>query len=813
MRPFVCIHGHFYQPPRENPWLEEIETQDSAHPFHDWNRRITAECYAPNTASRILGPEDRIVAIVNNYSRMSFDFGPTLLSWLELHEPETYTAILDADRISCEHFNGFGSALAQAYNHTILPLSSSRDKRTQILWGIADFVHRFKRRPEGMWLPETAVDLESLDILAEQGIRFTILAPHQARRTRKSGAKTWQEAADAGVDTRVPYLCRLASGRTIALFFYDGPLSREVAFGEVLKHGRRLADGLIKGADPRAGSAELRHIAVDGETFGHHHRFGEMALSYGLHMLEDQGTARLTNYAAFLDQHPPEHEVEIVENTSWSCAHGVERWRGDCGCRAGGHPDWTQAWRAPLRAAMDYIRDRLASVFEQHLHSRTADPWRLRDEYIEVILDRTEESKQSLLGRHGFQSPAEGVRITVWKLLEMQRAANLMYTSCGWFFDDIAGIESVQVLQYAARAMQLAQDVSGEDLEPGFLALLEEAPSNDPSYKSGRDLYEKNVKPAVLGLLEVGVHHGIASLFLDDREAARSAAYSLRMEAVERREKQGLKLALGRSRVRSFLTGETQTVSFSILYQGKHRLQASARSDLTLPEFHSASRAVRDAFQGQSAREILERQTRLLGPARYSLQHLFKDTKRRIVSSLLDDTLQAFEAAVRPFYAGHMDFIQAARSMNVPLPESLPSAMGFLRQTDVIRMLDGPGPLDLDGLRRFADEARAHAFPVDETALAHAVNRRVLILGQALTRDPEHLHLLEQIVGLLDAASELSLSPDLLQSQNLFFGWARSKLPEVRARAAAGEQEALREVELAERLGELLSVDVQEKPE
>jgi len=810
MRPFVCIHGHFYQPPRENPWLEEIETQDSAHPFHDWNQRVTAECYAPNTASRILGPEDRIVAIVNNYSRMSFDFGPTLLSWLELHEPETYAAILNADRISCQRFDGFGSALAQAYNHTILPLSSSRDKRTQVLWGIADFVHRFKRRPEGMWLPETAVDLESLDILAEEGIRFTILAPHQARRTRKPGAKTWREVTDAGVDTRFPYLCRLASGRTMALFFYDGPLSREVAFGDVLKHGRRLADGLLQGADPRAGFAQLRHIAVDGETFGHHHRFGEMALSYGLHMLEEQGTARLTNYAAFLEQHPPEHEVVIVENTSWSCAHGVERWRGDCGCRTGGHPEWTQAWRAPLREAMDHIRDKLASIFEQHLSSRIENPWCLRDEYIEVILDRTEGSRRSFLKKHGLNSLADTDRVAVWRLLEMQRAANLMYTSCGWFFDDIAGIESVQVLQYAARAMQLARDVSGEDLEPGFLSLLEKAPCNDPEFEDGRDLYEKKVRPAVLDLLKVGVHHGIASLFLDDHEAARSAAYSMRMEAWERQEKEGMKLALGRSRVRSLLTEDAQTVSFSVLYQGEHQLQASARSDLSERKFHSASQEILAAFHKQDAPKVLARQTRLMGPARYSFQHLFKDAKRRIILSLLDATLLAFETAVRPFYARHMDFIQAARSMNVPLPDSLGAVAGFLRQKDVIHMLDGTGPLELDGLRRFAAEVKGHAFPADETALAHAVSRRILSLTEALTQDTGDLRPLEQIVGLLDAVSGLSLRPDLWQSQNLFFEWVRSKLPAIRARAGESDQEALRGMELARRLGDHLSVEVRD---
>ncbi len=809
MKPSVCIHGHFYQPPRENPWLEEIETQDSAHPFHDWNQRITAECYAPNSSSRILGSEDRITAIVNNYAGMSFDFGPTLLSWLELHERETYAAILDADRISRDRFGGFGSALAQAYNHTILPLASGRDKRTQVLWGIRDFVHRFGRRPEGMWLPETAVDRESLDILAEQGIRFTVLAPHQAGRIRKLESKAWQDVGEASVDTRFPYLCRLESGRSIALFFYDGPLSREVAFGDILKHGRKLAESLTQGSDALAGLPQLRHIAVDGETFGHHHRFGEMALSSCLDAIEHQGNAHLTNYAEFLDRHPPQYEVEIVENTSWSCAHGVDRWRGDCGCHTGFHPEWTQAWRAPLRDALDFVREGLASIYERSLRPWTVDPWRLRDEYIDVILDRSEDARSSFLQNQGLPPLSETEQVRLWKLLEMQRAGSLMYTSCGWFFDDIAGIESVQVLLYAARALQLARDVSGEDFEPGFLSLLQKAPCNDPTFEDGRDLFEKKVKPAVLDLLSVGVHHGLASLFLDIREATPSAAFHISREAWERRDKGHVWLALGRNRVRSLLTGETQTINFSALYQGEHRLQASASSELSKEEFLAAREAILAAFQEQEAPQVLAQQSRFLGPAHYSLQHLFKDTKRRVVQSLLDAALQAFESAVRPFYARHMEFVQAVRRMNVPLPDSLSAALGFLRNRDIIGMLEEAGSPDLDALRDFAAEVRDGIYVPEEAALSHAFSRRLLALIEALIRDPGSVQLLEQISGLLDALSGLSLKPDLWQSQNLFFEWVSSQLPETRDRARSGGKDALKMMELAGLLGDYLSVEVQ----
>ena len=330
MNKYVCIHGHFYQPPRENPWLEEVEYQESAYPYHDWNDRITAECYAPNTASRILDGDRKIIDIVNNYSRISFNFGPTLFSWLEKHQPDIHWGILEADKKSKERFNGHGSAIAQCYNHMIMPLAHSRDKRTQILWGIRDFEHRFQRKPEGMWLPETAVDLETLDILAEQGIRFTILALRQAKRVKKMDDKRWKDVSGSRVDPKRPYLLKLSSGRSIVLFFYDGPISQDVAFTGVLNSGEQLAQRIESGFTDTKDGSQLMHIATDGETYGHHHRFGDMALGYCLYHIESKSDVELTIYADYLDKNSPQYEVEIFENSSWSCVHGIERWRSNC---------------------------------------------------------------------------------------------------------------------------------------------------------------------------------------------------------------------------------------------------------------------------------------------------------------------------------------------------------------------------------------------------------------------------------------------------------------------------------------------------
>jgi alpha-amylase/alpha-mannosidase (GH57 family) len=488
MKRYLCVHGHFYQPPRENPWLEAVELQDSAHPYHDWNERITAECYAPNAASRILDSEGRIERIVNNYSRISFNFGPTLLAWMETRAPEAYREVIAADRESRERFSGHGSALAQPYHHIILPLANRRDKKTQILWGLADFEHRFGRKAEGVWLPEAAVDNEALDLLAEAGVRFTILEPHQGRRVGSSPLNT-------ALDTTIPYEAVLPSGRRIAVFFYDGATSRAVAFEGLLSSGEHFASRMLSTVPEHPDRPRLAHIATDGETYGHHHRFGEMALSYALHLVEEKGLARLTNYGEFLAAHPPEEEVEIVENTSWSCAHGVGRWREDCGCRTGGEADWKQAWRAPLREALDGLRDALVPRFEEAAGELFADPWAARDGYVQVVLDRSPASVAAFLERHARGAVPEGEhRVRALKLLEMQRHAMLMYTSCGWFFNDLSGIETVQILCYAGRVAQLAgQLFPGEPVEEEFLERLERARSNVREKGSGRDLYERHV--------------------------------------------------------------------------------------------------------------------------------------------------------------------------------------------------------------------------------------------------------------------------------------------------------------------------------
>ena len=455
----LIIHGHFYQPPRENPWTDEIELQPSAKPFHDWNERIHAECYAPN---------------IVNYPHISFNFGPTLLSWLESHHRDTYQKILEADKTSAAKRGGHGNAIAQAYGHAILPLCNERDRLTQVVWGLADFRFRFGREAEALWLPETAANDDVLSLLIDQGMRYVILSPDQAK---------------GKVDTSKPYLFRHRDGsaRSLAIFFYNGPLARAIAFEKALTSSRELVDRFIRAAQAAPG---LVNVATDGETYGHHFKFGDLCLTHALEVEAKQAGFWITNYGEYLDRHPPEVEIEIEngpegEGSSWSCAHGVGRWSRNCGCQTGGETGWGQSWRGPLRAALDFLRDDAAAKFESLGSELLRDPWAARNDYIDVLLD-PQHGRERFLTRHAIP-PFKDDR--VWTLLEMQRSALLMFTSCGWFFSDLAGIETIQVMRYAARVIDLQHELGFEPPLNAFLALMSEAKSNKPEKGTGADIF------------------------------------------------------------------------------------------------------------------------------------------------------------------------------------------------------------------------------------------------------------------------------------------------------------------------------------
>ncbi len=496
---YLCIHGHFYQPPRENPWLGVIEYQPSASPYHDWNERVTRECYGPNTRARLENGERRILKLVNNYEYMNFDFGPTLLSWLEKKHPWVYEEIIAADRASVQRCHGHGNAMAQVYNHIIMPLATTRDKLTQIRWGLTDFARRFGRPAEGMWLAETAVDLESLALMAQEGVRFTVLAPSQAEAVRTLGdsEKNWKDVSGGGIDTTRPYRVfpKGSDWPAIDVFFYNPELSKAVAYEKILASGSGFLARLERtGADAGDG-ASLINIATDGESYGHHFKFGDMALAWIYDYLEQKGKLKPINYGSFLARFPAKEEVRIAERTSWSCAHGVGRWHSDCGCSVGHRVGWKQAWRAPLREAIDWLSGELAILFTEEGKKIFKDPWEARDEYIDVLLDPSRECRERFFAHHLVKNGVdEDEKIAAFELMESQRMGLYMQTSCGWFFDDIGGLEATQVLLYADRAISLVKRWSRSNLESTFTDILSRAKSNDPALGDGAVLFEKRVR-------------------------------------------------------------------------------------------------------------------------------------------------------------------------------------------------------------------------------------------------------------------------------------------------------------------------------
>lgn len=807
MRHEICIHGHFYQPPRENPWLEEIETQDSAFPYHDWNERITAECYAPNSASRLLDPENRIIQILNNYSRISFNFGPTLLTWLERRQPRLYRIILEADKESRERFSGHGAALAQAYNHIIMPLANVRDKRTQILWGLRDFRHRFGRDAEGMWLPETAVDLETLDLLAESGVAFTILSPRQACRVRRIGDSRWEDVSEGEIDPGRPYLCHLPSGRSIALFFYNGMIARDVAFGSLLERGEDFAVRLAAAAGPKAAVSRLSHVAVDGETFGHHHRFGEMALSSCLHAIEIRKDVHLTVYGDYLERHPPRFEVVVKENSSWSCEHGVERWRGNCGCRTGGDPGWIQTWRTPLRAGLDGLRDRLAGDFESGLTGLSAEPWTVRDDYIEVVLDRSPSSLAAFFRRHGLCRLTRDKKIQVLKMLESQRCAQLMYTSCGWFFSDIAGIETVQILGYAARAAQLARELGWSDPEPALLSRLEQAPCNLEAYENGAAVYRRKMLPNRLDLYRVGVHAAITALFPREEKGDEFPAFTIRRYSPEKYACGRLRLALGRSRIRSRITGEGLNITYGALHLGDHNLMAGIRSEMPPKVFEQARSRLTADFERGDVPAVIEGLDSYFDRPLHSLGHLFRDRKRRVMGELLAAAFADLESAIRPAVERHIPVLQAAREMAIPLPwaQSVLTEFGLTMR---LRRLLEEADLDLDDIERTAEEIRAWEFKADKPALRLVLSDKLVERMTDFLDHPDSLARLSSLRRLTELVTRLDPALNLWESQNLFDQVIRGFYRPMRDRAAQGDGQALRWIEEIRRLGNDLKIRV-----
>jgi alpha-amylase/alpha-mannosidase (GH57 family) len=637
----VCLHGHFYQPPRENPWIEEVEVQDSAAPFHDWNERIAAECYGPNGAARLKNGDGRICDIVNNYVHLSFNFGATLLAWLERQAPEIYQQVLEADARSVRE-RGHGNAIAQGYNHAILPLCNDRDLKTQIRWGIADFRRRFKRDPEGMWLPETAADLRTLQAIQEEGIRFTVLSPYQCTRVRTPGGE-WQDARNAQFDPARPYLVTLRNGAKLPVFFYDGPIARAIAFGEGLGSGDDLVNRLLAGFSDARGHDEVLTVAVDGETLGHHKKGGDEVLASAIRKLSQRDDVQLVNLAQALEMFPPEHEAEIVEGASWSCAHGLERWRSDCGCQGNGQPGWNQKWRAPLRNALDMLRDRLAELFEREAAQLLKDPWRARDEFVQVVVDPDRRGAAAFVQEQAGRELSQPERVKALQLLEMQRQAMLMYTSCGWFFSEVSGLETVQILKYAARALQLARESCGAELENGFKEALSSAPSNLEMFGDAKRVYEMTVQPSVASLPTVAAHHAIAGLVQDVPRRARIFCHEVHTSFQRREDAGTAALSFARIQVKSLITHEQVDLTTCVLHFSGADFRCGIRP-YEADRFKGTADRLFEGFSKMSLAQMVREIDREFPGRDYTLRDLFLDERREVADRLLHETMAHYES-------------------------------------------------------------------------------------------------------------------------------------------------------------------------
>ncbi len=757
---FICIHGHFYQPPREDPWLEEIEFQKSALPFHDWNERITAECYFPNAYARRIDGKGQIIKIVNNYEKISFNFGPTLLLWLRKHKLEVLHKIIEADQKSCLAYHGHGNAIAQVYNHIIMPLANYRDKVTQTKWGIAAFKYFFGRYPEGMWLAETAVDNETLKVLAQHKIKFTILAPRQAAAIRRIGEKEWQEVDETNLDITMPYRCYLNREHYIDIFFYHGALSQGIAFGGLVQNGDHLAHHLEQTFGENE-SSQILSVATDGETFGHHWKFAEMALAYVIDYFSEHPQISFINFGAYLARFSPMYEVKIKENTSWSCVHGIDRWRDDCGCCTGAHPGWNQKWRKPLRNSLNWLRDQIDILFEKEGKRFFKDPWKARDDYIDIVLDPRPKTKDNFLGHHTLTSLNENQRIDALKLLEMQYYGQLMFTSCGWFFDDISGLEARQNLRYASRVIQLAKDF-GLELESEFVKRIKEAKSNMAKYGDGAQIYNTLVKPKLYDLKRLAVHFSFSHLF--EEPPCDNTFYTARIKLKERRseEASGNLLLFDHMEISHIRTEEKQELITIVLFLGALDLLGTALP-VNQKEF---GKILFSLFKNLSFYEVKDKI--IQNSPYYGIHDVFFDNRRQLATLLVEEKLQALNNAYLEFYQENKSLMFALKELHIPLPETF---IGIAR-TVLENILYEEYRKELEGqpnqLRRAIKETEELGINIDTTRLSK-------LLGEFI-KDKLHrfletfdLNHIKKINSALSLCGQLCQKLDLWSIQNLFW--------------------------------------------
>jgi len=839
---YVTVHGHFYQPPRENPYLDAIERQPSASPFHDWNERIDWECYRPNAFARVFNDRGEVVKIVNNYEYMSFNIGPTLMSWLERYDVEVYQRILEADAKSCDRLNGHGNAIAQVYNHIILPLANERDKHTQIRWGKEDFRSRFGRDPEGMWLAETAVDYATLEALVAEGIKFIILAPSQAQRCRPISTEDgcdhqWHEVGGNQIDPTRPYRCYLDSKESakkstpyIDIFFYDGPISRDMGFSDVVYNSHHFAGRIGAAIRGDHRQSQLISVATDGETFGHHKKGTEKTLAYAFIGEFPRHGWTVTNFAHYLSLNPPSWEVKLKSVTAWSCAHGVDRWQDDCGCGGEGGV-WHQKWRRPLRNALNWLRDQLGNVYEEYGGTLFRDHWQARDEYIQVMGDRTPANINRFLAHHQTRKLQAAEQVEALRLLEMQRHSLLMFTSCGWFFEELSRPEGTQILRYASRALELAEDVAGVQLEKGFIKRLGLAPSNVPEFKHGAEIYRQLVLTAQIGFKQVAAHYAITSLFnhhkntIPGQETPENAhPHHQRVYCYDAHEldyhKQSfgpLTMAVGHLQLVSDITWESENLVFAVLHLGGWDFHCCIQKFEGRRNYSQIKEKLFTALQQASIAHVILVMTQLFGDDTFSLQTLFAEERHRIMRLLSQETLarldQLYTQAYRDNYgvimAFHRDELEVPRELQV----AAEIALGYRCLTTLRSLEQDISELQLSWnhiveLEAIATEAKhlrcqlniPNGNQIIEQLIVHLLWQLLYAANSKIDAD------IQRLEKLIDVAHELHLGINLNHSQELYWSCLHSQiLPRITSIDSEAETIQCRQLL---KLGKKLAVDV-----
>jgi len=780
---FLTIHGHFYQPPRENPWLESIELQDSALPFHDWNERINNECYNPNSVSKIVDSRNRILDVVNNYEEMSFNFGPTLLSWMENYAPLAYERVIKADIESVEEHDGHGNAIAQVYNHMIMPLANENDKHTQVYWGIKDFETRFGRKPEGMWLAETAVDDDTLRVLVENGIKYTILSPYQALKIREQG-KEWTDVSWGNIDPARTYRYFIKSDPTqyIDLFFYDGAISKSVAFDEILKDGNKFVRRLKEGASEGRDYPQLVNIATDGESYGHHTKFGDMALSYVLKVRAKEEGFNIVNYAQYLEKYRSNFEVDIKQSSSWSCFHGVGRWKEDCGCSTGGHPGWNQKWRKPLREALDYLRDELSLIFEKEGKKYLKAPWQARNNYIDVILDRSELTIKKFQKENFVADLTEEQKVKTMELLEIQRQAMLMYTSCGWFFSEISGIETTQILKYAARALQLAQNFSKKDIEKKFLEILAEAKSNFAEFGNGKEIFERFVKPSIVTTKQIASLWAVSSLYQEYEDEADVYCYKIKKHAYKKVQKGTSQLIIGHIEVQSQITLQKSNVMFALVQYSGGDFHCAIKEFSDENEYHNIQKELFRIFMLSPLTEIIRALDEFFGREYYTLKDIFIEERRKILQTMLKGKMQKFSQTYQDMYTEGKSSIYHMQSLGLSIPDEFKISAGYTlsRQFNDLIAYSG-GFLDNNIIQQAVDinfETKKIGIELDKTMtnklFSQKVSQNIARLAQGL-----EIQQAEATLELFDHIEKLELNVDIAEAQNIYFNKIYHQIGEI----------------------------------